>query len=57
MRILVSHLGCDAGEPKRAVAQASRSEAFSTAPLAFRLLEEASGARLLHGPAARRASR
>jgi len=31
------------------VAQAARSEPFSTAPLAFRLLEEASGARVFHG--------
>ncbi len=51
MRILVSHVGYDAGEPKRAVVQASRSEPFSSAPLAFRLLEEASGARVFRGQA------
>src|SRR5512137_1933322 len=49
MRILVSHVGYDAGEPKRAVVQASKTEPFSTSPLAFRLLEEASGARVFHG--------
>ncbi len=49
MRILVSHVGYDAGEPKRAVVQAARSESFSTAPLAFRLLEESSGTRVFHG--------
>jgi hypothetical protein len=49
MRILVSHVGYDAGEPKRAVVQAARSEPLSTAPLAFRLLEETSRARVFHG--------
>ena len=49
MRILTSHVGYDAGEPKRAVLQAARSEPFSTAPLAFRLLDAASGARVFHG--------
>src|SRR4030042_6869392 len=49
MRLLTSHLGYDAGEPKRAVMLAARSEPFSTAPLAFRLLDAASGARVFHG--------
>src|SRR4030042_2047739 len=49
MGILTSHVGYDAGEPKRAVLQAARSEPFSTAPLAFRLLDAASGARVFHG--------
>ncbi|OHD76824.1 MAG: hypothetical protein A2V99_04440 [Spirochaetes bacterium RBG_16_67_19] len=49
MRILTSHVGYDAGEPKRAVMLAARSEPFSTAPLAFRLLDAASGARVFHG--------
>ena len=49
MRILVSHVGYDAGEPKRAVVQAARSEPFSTAPLAFRLREEGSGTAVFHG--------
>jgi hypothetical protein len=49
MRILASHVGYDAGEPKRAVMLAARSEPFSTAPLAFRLLDAASEARVFHG--------
>src|SRR4030042_1495292 len=49
MRILTSHVGYDAGEPKRAVMLAARPEPFSTAPLAFRLLDAASGARVFHG--------
>jgi hypothetical protein len=49
MRILVSHVGYDAGEPKRAVLQADRAEPFSTAPLAFRLVDAASGTRVFHG--------
>jgi hypothetical protein len=49
MRILVSHVGYDAAQPKRAVLQASRSEPFSAAPLAFRILEEPSSARAFHG--------
>ncbi len=49
MRILLSHVGYDAGEPKRAVVQASRSESYSTAPLSFRLRDEASGAPVFHG--------
>ncbi len=49
MRILVSHVGYDAGEPKRAVLQADRAEPFSTAPLAFRLVDASTGARVFHG--------
>jgi len=51
MRILVSHVGYDAGEPKKAVLRTGSTERIPAAPLSFRVVDAASGAVVFEGMA------